>query len=109
MTPSSPKLAVAGAAVLALGAGGGVGAAAIFSRPTVEKTTTVVQPSSASSVAAVTTTRNATIGEIYRRDKQSVVEIKTGEGEGSGFVLDAGGDIVANQHAVIGPTTVQAL
>ena len=43
MTPSSPKLAVAGAAVLALGAGGGVGAAAIFSHPTVEKTTTVVQ------------------------------------------------------------------
>jgi putative serine protease PepD len=108
MNPSSRPLAVAGAA-LALGAGGGVGAATIFSHPTVEKTTTIVQPSSASSVAAVSTTRGSTIGEIYRQDKQSVVEIKTGEGEGSGFVLDSNGDVVTNEHVVSGSSTVQVL
>jgi putative serine protease PepD len=106
---SSRKLAVAGAATLALGAGGGVGAATIFSHPTVEKTTTVVAPSSASSIAAVQTTRASTVGEIYRRDKQSVVEIKTGDGEGSGYVIDSDGDIVTNEHVVSDSSTVQVL
>src|SRR6187200_845629 len=36
------------------------------------------------------------VGQVYRRAIASVVLIRTGDGEGSGFVVDATGRIVTN-------------
>ena len=51
---------------------------------------------------ATRSTSLPTAGQIYRRAKQGVVEIDTGSGEGTGFVLDERGDIVTNEHVVSG-------
>ena len=37
------------------------------------------------------------------------MEIKTGDGEGSGFVMDSNGDIATNEHVVSDASTVQVL
>src|SRR3954447_22510583 len=95
-------------AVLALGAGGGAGAALVGASHTTT-TTTVTQRTPSAAIADVTTSGALTVNEIYRRTKQSVVEIRTGEGEGTGFVLDEKGDIVTNQHVVSGSDTVTVL
>jgi S1-C subfamily serine protease len=43
---------------------------------------------------------------IYNQTKSSVVMITTDEGQGSGFVYDAQGDIVTNNHVIAGATTI---
>src|SRR4051794_30966656 len=105
-TASLASLAALGA-VLALGAGGGAGAATLIGGSPATTTTTVTQRTPSAAVADVKTSGALTVNEIYRRTKQSVVEIRTGEGEGTGFVIDAKGDIVTNQHVVSGADTVQ--
>src|SRR3954447_17923425 len=95
-------------AVLALGAGGGARAPLVGGSDTTT-TTTVTQRTPSAAVADLKTSGALTVNEIYRRTKQSVVEIRTGDGEGTGFVIDAKGDIVTNQHVVAGADTVTVL
>src|SRR4051812_3253586 len=103
--PPSRTLAV-GAAVLAVGAGGGAAATALVgSSPA--STTTVVTPEGSSPAFAASKTSDAlTVGQIYDRTKQSVVDLKTQEGEGTGFVINRDGDIATNQHVVDGADTL---
>src|SRR4051812_45773798 len=96
-------------AVLALGAGGGAGAATLVGGSPTSTTTTVTQRTPSAAVADLKTSGALTVNEIYRRTKQSVVEIRTGDGEGTGFVIDAKGDIVTNQHVVADADTVTVL
>ena len=96
-------------AVLALGAGGGAGAATLIGGSPADTTTTVTERTPSAAVADVRTTGALTVNQIYRRARQSVVEIKTGDGEGTGFVIDATGDIVTNEHVVSGSDTVEVL
>src|SRR3954468_9745365 len=107
MTRTAPLAALG--AVLALGAGGGAGAVALIGDSPAATTTTVTQRTPSAAIADIKTTGALTVNQIYRRTKQSVVEIRTGDGEGTGFVLDGKGDIVTNQHVVAGSSTVQVL
>src|SRR4051812_47793961 len=100
--PLSRSVPIAVAA-LALGAGG----AAIIDRPAAGTTTTVTPPASGTAVASVKTTGGLTINQIWRRSRASVVDIRTSDGEGTGFVLNADGDIVTNEHVVSGARTVK--
>jgi putative serine protease PepD len=94
---------------LARGAGGGAGPATLIGGSDPATTTTVTQRTPSAAIADVKTSGSLTVNEIYRRTRQSVVEIRTGEGEGTGFVLDAKGDIVTNQHVVDGSDAVTVL
>src|SRR4051812_4984115 len=47
------------------------------------------------------------VAAIYAAARESVVSIKTNDGSGTGFVVDAGGTIVTNAHVVGDATTVQ--
>jgi len=96
-------------AVLAFGAGGGAGAATLIGGAPAAATPTVTERTPSAAVADVKTSGALTVNQIYRRAKQSVVEIKTGDGEGTGFVIDAKGDIVTNEHVVSGSHTVQVV
>src|SRR3954467_6391652 len=107
MTRTAPLAALG--AVLALGAGGGAGAVALIGDSPAATTTTVTQRAPRAAIADVKTTGALTVNQIYRRTKQSVVEIRTGDGEGTGFVIDAKGDIVTNQHVVADADTVTVL
>jgi putative serine protease PepD len=102
--PPSRTLAV-GAAVLALGAGGGAAATALVGGSPAS-TTTVVTQSSSPAFASSKSSDALTVGQIYQRSKQSVVDLKTGSGEGTGYVINHDGDIVTNQHVVDGATTL---
>jgi putative serine protease PepD len=46
-------------------------------------------------------------GDIYRRAASAVVEIRTGNASGTGFVLDAEGHVVTNEHVVDNAQTVE--
>jgi putative serine protease PepD len=47
------------------------------------------------------------VAAIYAAARNSVVSIKTSDGSGTGFVVDANGTIVTNAHVVGSETTVQ--
>jgi putative serine protease PepD len=47
------------------------------------------------------------VAAIYAAARNSVVSIKTSDGSGTGFVVDAGGTIVTNAHVVGSESTVQ--
>jgi S1-C subfamily serine protease len=50
---------------------------------------------------------SATVGRVYRGAIASVVLLRAAGGEGSGFVIDAGGRIVTNAHVVGGARRVR--
>src|SRR3954452_7297062 len=98
--PPTRTLAV-GAAVLAVGAGGGAAATAVIgSSPSPARIVTRDAPSSV--LASDGSSSALTVGQIYQRSKQSVVDLKTQQGEGTGFVINGDGDIATNQHVVDG-------
>jgi putative serine protease PepD len=105
MTPTSRSRLLGVAAVVAAGAGGAAATAALVdqSNDAAPSTVTVTTGGSRTTAAAVQT-GTLSAGDIYRRTKQGVVEIKvrssSGAGEGTGFVLDRQGDIVTNEHVV---------
>src|SRR3954451_14667867 len=103
--PPSRTLAV-GAAVLALGAGGGAAATALVGSSPASTTTVVTHEGSSPAFAASKTSDALTVGQIYDRTKQSVVDLKTQEGEGTGFVINGDSDIATNQHVVDGADTL---
>lgn len=65
-------------------------------------------PPAPSSVFAVAGRKPESIEQIYRQASPGVVQITQGRAQGSGFVIDAKGDIVTNAHVVAGggPVTV---
>jgi putative serine protease PepD len=105
------------AAALALGAGAGAGVYAGFSGGSTS-TSTPTAVSTAQQAAVRTTT--TTLTQLYKTVTPGVVDITvtsnggapsqfgggTSQAEGSGFVIDANGDIVTNQHVVDGATAI---
>ena len=110
------------ALVAAAGIGAGGGAATYAALSSDGGTRTVIRPAAAESTAepAASTSESLSVSEIYEQTYKSVVEITSissestplgGEeeqarGQGSGFVYDAEGHIVTNQHVVDGADTV---
>ena len=103
------------AAALAVGLGAGAAAFAVLddgggTAVATQAPVSTSQPAAASSALSV--------GQIYDRSNRSVVEItvdSVGNGafgnqqqqaQGSGFVYDANGDIVTNQHVVAGASSI---
>src|SRR5262245_23368727 len=97
----------AAAAGIALGAGG---YAALDDAPA-----TIARQSVTGTQASATT--SLTVGEVYRRARDGVVEItatsgasdgfpgeQAQEAQGSGFVYDSDGHVITNQHVVDGAT-----
>jgi putative serine protease PepD len=113
-------LAVAAAALLLAGTALGAGAYAVGASP---RTTTVVRQAAAAAVPAARTQSAAlSVNEIYSRDVRGVVQITVTEqsqsspypfgggssqAQGSGFVYDAKGDIVTNEHVVAGASSIR--
>src|SRR6266540_4058421 len=107
MKPTLSFVAVLGA-VLALGAGAGVAAYAALSNG---GTKTVVRQITVSNGQPAVSGPGLSVGAIYRRAHKGVVEITVGsqfgqQSQGSGFVYDASGDIVTNQHVAAGASTI---
>jgi putative serine protease PepD len=103
----------------AIGAGGGAATYAALSSD--GGTRTVIRPAAAQSTAvpAASTSESLSVSEIYEKTYKSVVEItvassqstpsgeeQQAQGQGSGFVYDAQGHVVTNQHVVDGAETV---
>jgi putative serine protease PepD len=115
MTQTSRTPLLLAALVAALGLGVGVGATAYSVLD--DDTTTVVRETVTTDggreTSAPTDDGALTIGEIYERAHRGVVEITAGSGagqaQGSGFVLDADGHLVTNQHVVDGAERISVL
>jgi S1-C subfamily serine protease len=122
MQPRTTRTAtIAAALVVAAGIGAG-GGAATYAALSDEGTRTVIRPAAAAQNAepAASTSESMSVSEIYEKTSKSVVEITSissqstpfggqeeqARGQGSGFVYDAEGHIVTNQHVVDGAQTV---
>ncbi|HEY6960793.1 MAG TPA: trypsin-like peptidase domain-containing protein, partial [Gaiellaceae bacterium] len=107
---------IAAAALAGAGAGAGAVALAGGGSHSAGGTTTVVAAGGANVANAA-----LTVGQIAKADTKSVVEIDattsgsgsfpfggggSGSAEGTGFVYDAKGDIVTNQHVVSGASSL---
>jgi putative serine protease PepD len=64
-------------------------------------TTTVTTPS------ARATSDGLSAGDIYKRASSAVVEIQAGNATGTGFVIDADGHVITNEHVVGSEQTVE--
>jgi putative serine protease PepD len=104
--PAPPKrsgrfsAALAGGLVAAVLVGGGAVALGVTDD---SPTTAAVTPGP----ALVTGKQSGNVEAIYAAARESVVSIKTQEGSGTGFVVDANGTIVTNAHVVGNASTVQ--
>ena len=111
-------LLIAGALVsLAIAAGG-----ATFALLAGTATTTVVRNVTVPSSQIASTTSSLSVGQIYKQAYRGVVEItvtsmqtartpfgldsQTQKAQGSGFVVDASGDIVTNEHVIAGAQSI---
>ncbi len=95
MTQRARRAAVALVAAAAIG-GSGVAVGAATAAPAA--TTTVTSASAAQLPAAADSGARASYADVVRQVLPSVVLISTGEGLGSGVVLDRSGNIVTNAH-----------
>ncbi|MGI8422465.1 MAG: S1C family serine protease [Gaiellaceae bacterium] len=105
-------------AALGIGAGGGV---AVYAALESGGTTTIVRQVPVTGASPTSSTAALSIGDIYKRTFKGVVEItvtSTQNGQfgsqpqraqGSGFVYDAEGHIVTNEHVVAGATAVSVM
>jgi putative serine protease PepD len=109
MNAKPAALILMSVAALAGGAGGAVVAGTRDAD--VRTATATVTTSTPGATAVVDSTTTLTAGEIYKNASQGVVDLVVGSGqsaaEGSGFVVDAKGDIVTNAHVVDGATTTK--
>src|ERR1700743_3790720 len=88
---------VAAAAIGGSGVAGGAAAAAPAATSAVASSTTTTAPPALAPLAAAGDAR-ASYADVVRQVLPSVVLISTGEGLGSGVVLDRAGNIVTNAH-----------
>jgi putative serine protease PepD len=102
-TTPSVTLAAALAAGALIGAGGG---AATYAALSSGNGTTVVRQVTVSDAQPASSDGNLSVQSIYRLAYKGTVEITAGQGQGSGFVYDAGGHIVTNEHVVDGASSV---
>jgi putative serine protease PepD len=88
-------------AALLAGVGGGTVALSIPSDATASVRPVIRQPEQSSGAGAPTDTEAAS-----KRILQSVVQVQTGGGSGSGFVMDDDGHVITNHHLIAGSTRV---
>ena len=107
--------AVLGATLV--GAGGGAALYGALSTPT----KTIVRQVTVSGAQPAVAKNSLTVGEIYRRAYEGVVEVtvstssdqfgfggsQTQQAQGSGWVYDTNGDIITNQHVVDGASSIK--
>jgi putative serine protease PepD len=96
-------LAAALTAGALIGAGGG---AATYAALSSGNGKTVVRQVTVSDAQPASSGGNLSVQSIYRLTHKGVVEITAGQGQGSGFVYDAGGHIVTNAHVVDGAGSI---
>jgi putative serine protease PepD len=87
---------VAGALI---GAGGG---AATYAALSSDNGSTVVRQVTVADSQPAATQSGLSVQTIYRLANKGVVEVSSGQGQGSGFVYDAEGHVITNQHVVAG-------
>jgi putative serine protease PepD len=102
-TTPSVTLAAALAAGALIGAGGG---AATYAALSSGNGTTVVRQVTVSDAQPASSDGNLSVQSIYRLAYKGTVEITAGQGQGSGFVYDASGHFVTNEHVVDGASSV---
>ncbi|MGH3023086.1 MAG: S1C family serine protease [Gaiellaceae bacterium] len=116
MKTRTTRTAALTAALLAAAGGGAASYAALSS----ESTPTVIRPATvAAAELAASTSESLSVSEIYEQTSKGVVEItvassqstpfgesQQAQGQGSGFVYDAEGHVVTNQHVVAGAESV---
>jgi putative serine protease PepD len=96
-------LAAALAAGALIGAGGG---AATYAALSSGNGSTVVRQVTVSDAQTASSDGNLSVQSIYRLANKGVVEITAGQGQGSGFVYDADGHIITNEHVVDGASSI---
>jgi putative serine protease PepD len=107
-------------ATTCIGAGGGALAYATLSSSSDGGTKTVVRQVTVNNSQPISDESGLTVNQIYRRSYKGVVQIMVSTevasplggserqgSEGSGFVYDANGDIVTNQHVVAGARSIK--
>lgn len=96
-----PVAIVAGALVLAIG---GIGAGMVLENGgTGNERATVTLP------VVNGATADTRAGQIYRATEEGIVQLRTGNSSGTGFIVDKNGTIVTNAHVVDGATTVRVV
>jgi putative serine protease PepD len=96
-------LAAALAAGALIGAGGG---AATYAALSSGNGSTVVRQVTVSDTQPASSDGNLSVQSIYQLANKGVVEVTAGQGQGSGFVHDADGHIITNEHVVDGASSV---
>src|SRR6266498_261389 len=115
MRRNSAKIVAVAAAAALIGAGAGAGAYALFSSG--DSKTVVRQVRVTQSLQAAEKSGSAlSVGSIYRLSHKAVVEISVTSSsspldqpqrsQGSGFVRDADGNVITNQHVVDGADSI---
>jgi putative serine protease PepD len=102
---SSKALPLAAAVVAGalIGAGGG---AATYAALSPGKGSTVVRQVTVADSQPASTSSGLSVQSIYRLANKGIVEVATPQGQGSGFVYDAEGHVITNQHVVSGASSV---
>jgi putative serine protease PepD len=106
MTPRTNRTLSLAAAVVAgalIGAGGGAATYAVL-KPAGTKT--VVRQVTVADSQPASTGSGLSVSSIYQLARKGVVEVSSAQGQGSGFVYDASGHVLTNQHVVSGASSL---
>src|SRR5262245_27146135 len=110
-TPSTPQrpfrlAALAGIVLLSAGVGAGAGAGVATLVDNGHTTSPSAAVSTVTTPSGVNVSTGSTVADLYAGLRPSVVKItvasSSGDGTGSGVILDADGHIVTNYHVVQG-------